>query len=127
MRGPLRDTFAQVTATDEDGLPTTDAPGRSRARPLRTFDADCREPKLFTNFAHDPQGRMDSKTLAAIEGTFERPDAIAEMIAMTLHRLGAAEALSVAFGGDGAPWIWDRVPTIIAVYRRHMSASMRQT
>ena len=32
---------------------------------------------------------------------------------MHLHRLGAAQAASVTFASDGAPWIWDRIPTIV--------------
>jgi len=115
LRGPLRAAPSRPPGTDADGLPAEDAPGRSRARPRRTFDAEWREPKLFTIFVHDEQGRMDGRTLATVEGTFEGPDALAELIAMTLHRLGAAQAASVTFSGDGATWIWDRVPTIAAL------------
>ena len=50
---------------------------------------------------------------ATIDGTLLRPDAIAEVVAMHLHRLGAAKALSVTFVADGAPWIWDRIESII--------------
>ena len=32
---------------------------------------------------------------------------------MHLHRLGAAQAKSITFVADGAPWIWDRIPTIV--------------
>ena len=38
---------------------------------------------------------------------------MAELIAMHLHRLGAARAASITFAADGAPWIWDRLPTIV--------------
>jgi len=41
------------------------------------------------------------------------PDATAELVAMHLHRLGAAQAASITFAADGAPWIWDRIPTIV--------------
>ena len=53
------------------------------------------------------------QTKATVDGTFLGPDAIAELTAMHLHRLGAAEALSVTFVSDGAPWIWDRVANIV--------------
>jgi hypothetical protein len=115
LRGALRAAPPRPPATDADGLPTEDAPGRSRARPRRTFDAEWREPKLFTIFVHDDEGRMDARFRATIEGTFEGPDLLAELIAMTLHRLGAAQATSVTFVGDGATWIWDRVPTIVVL------------
>jgi hypothetical protein len=113
LRGPLRPVPAKVEATDPDGFAMEDAPGRSRQRPKRTFDADWREPKLVTIFEHDERGRMRKVSQASIDGTFEGPDAMAELIAMHLHRLGASKAKSVTFGADGATWIWDRIPMII--------------
>ena len=47
-----------------------------------------------------------------IDGTLTGPDALAELAAMHLHRLGAAGAASVTFCADGASWIWDRIPII---------------
>jgi hypothetical protein len=114
IRGPLRDAERSPEATNDDGLPIDDAPGRSRTRPERTFDGEWREPKLAMIFVHNEYGKMDSKCAATIEGTFQGPDAMAEMVAMHLHRLGAAQAVSVSFVADGANWIWDRVPTIVA-------------
>jgi hypothetical protein len=76
--------------TDEDGLPVEDAPGRSKKRPRRTFDAQWREPKLLTIFVHDEQGRMEKESQTLMDGTFLGPDAMAELVAMHLHRLGAA-------------------------------------
>jgi hypothetical protein len=32
---------------------------------------------------------------------------------MHLHRLGAAQAISIAFVSDGAVWIWDRIEAIV--------------
>lgn len=113
IRGPLRDIEHSPEPTNEDGLPINDAPGRSRARSERTFDGEWREPKLATIFVHNEHGKMDAKFSATIEGTFQGPDAMAEMVAMHLHRLGAAQAASVSFVADGANWIWDRVPMIV--------------
>ena len=56
---------------------------------------------------------MEKESQAVVDGTFLGPDAMAELVAMHLHRLGAAQAASITFVGDGAPWIWDRVPTIV--------------
>ena len=91
-----------------------DAPGRSKPNPRRTFDSDWREPKLVTIFIHDEEGRMVKKSRATIDGTFQGPDALAEIVAMHVHRLGAADAMSVTFVADGATWIWDRIPAIVA-------------
>jgi hypothetical protein len=80
----------------------------------RSFTTDWREPKLLTIFELDERGRMRRKTRAWIDGTFAGPDHLAELVAFHLHRLGAATAESVTFAADGAPWIWDRVPAIVA-------------
>jgi hypothetical protein len=113
MRGALRRVERQSEPLDAEGLPLEDQAGRSRARAERTFDAEWREPKLVTIFVHDEKGRMEKKALATMDGTFEGPDAMAELVAMHLHRLGAAQAMCVTFVADGAPWIWDRIPVII--------------
>ena len=84
------------------GLPVENAPGRSKKRPRQTFDAEWREPKLVTIFVHDEHGRMEKQSRAVVDGTFLGPDAIAELVAMHLHRLGAARAASITFGADGA-------------------------
>ena len=67
----------------------------------------------MTIFVHDEKGRMVKGTQATVDVTFLGPDALAELVAMHLHRLGAAEAASVTFVADGAPWIWDRIPAIV--------------
>lgn len=113
IRGALRLASRRKEHTDEDGLLIDDAPGRSRKRPRKTYDAQWREPKLVTIFVHDETGRMVKGSQPTIDGTFLGPDAIAELIAMHLHRLGAAQAAKVTFVADGAPWIWDRIPTIV--------------
>jgi len=115
IRGPLRAAPVREEQTDADGLAIENAPGRSRVRPQQTFAADWREPKLVTIFMHDERGRMVKGSQATVDGTFLGPDALAELTAMHLHRLGAAEALSVTFVSDGAPWIWDRVAKIVAL------------
>ena len=113
IRGDLRPAAAEVEKTDEDGSPVEDAPGRSKQRPRQTFDAEWREPKLVTIFAHEEHGRMEKQSRAMVDGTFLGPDAMAELVAMHLHRLGAARATSITFVADGAPWIWDRLPAIV--------------
>jgi hypothetical protein len=113
IRGDLRPAVAAAEKTDAEGLPVENVPGRSKKRPRQTFDAEWREPKLVTIFVHDEHGRMEKQSRAVMDGTFLGPDAMAELIAMHLHRLGAARAASVTFVADGAPWIWDRIPTIV--------------
>ena len=59
IRGDLRPVAAEAEKTNKDGSPVEDAPGRSKKRPRRTFDAEWREPKLVTIFVHDERGRME--------------------------------------------------------------------
>jgi hypothetical protein len=113
IRGDLRPAVVAAEKADGDGLPIENSPGRSKKRPRQTFDADWREPKLITIFVHDEQGRMEEDSRAVLDGTFLGPDATAELVAMHLHRLGAAKAKSITFASDGAPWIWDRIPNIV--------------
>ena len=49
-----------------------------------------------------------------IDGTLRGPDALIELVAFHLHRLGAARAKVVTFAADGAPWIWARLDWVIA-------------
>ena len=113
IRGKMKVKQAEKEPVDEDGLLTGDAPGRSKKKPKRSYAADWREPKLMTIFVHDEHGKMVKETKATMDATLLGPDAIAEIVAMHLHRLGAAEALSVTFVADGAPWIWDRIERIV--------------
>ncbi len=115
LRGPLREKpLTNKDEKDVEGLLVNDAPGRSKQPSTRTFDGEWREPKLLTIFVHDKHGRMEKKTQATMDGSFMGPDAVAELAAMHLHRLGAAKAKSITFVADGAVWIWDRIDAIVA-------------
>ena len=81
-------------------------PGKKRRRKMRV---EWREPKLLIIFELDQQGRMKRGTRPWIDGTFQGPDECLELLAMHLHRLGAAAAKQVVFLSDGAPWIWERL------------------
>jgi hypothetical protein len=56
---------------------------------------------------------MVKHSQATVDGTFLGPDALAELVAMHLHRLGAARARSLTFVADGGVWIWERIATIV--------------
>jgi len=75
----------------------------------RRYQTDWREPKQLIVFELDEQGRMKKGTKPIIDGTFQGPDEILEVLALRLHQVGAAQAEVVAFRADGAPWIWDRL------------------
>lgn len=88
-------------------------PKKRKKGERRKFDTEWREPKLLIIFELDEQGRMQRKGSVLIDGTFAGPDHLAELVAYHLHRLGAAEAASITFSADGAPWIWDRLGWIV--------------
>lgn len=73
------------------------------------FRAEWREPKLLIIFEMDQRGRMVRRSRPWIDGTFQGPDECLELLAMHLHRLGAADAKLLTFVSDGAPWIWERL------------------
>ena len=82
--------------------------GKSKTQ-KRRFRTDWREPKQIIVFEMNDQGRMKKGTKPILDGTFQGPDAIMEVLTMRLHQVGASQAEMVAFRADGAPWIWERL------------------
>jgi hypothetical protein len=85
----------------------------NKKKQKRRYKGQWREPKLLTIFEIDENGQMVRKSRARVDGTFHGPDEVMELLAMHLHRLGAARAEVVVFVSDGAPWIWDRLDWVI--------------
>jgi hypothetical protein len=85
--------------------------GKIKRRP---FKVEGREPKLLIAFETDEKGRMAKGARPIIDGTSRGPDALIELLAFHLHRLGAARARVVTITADGAPWIWARLDWVIA-------------
>jgi hypothetical protein len=85
--------------------------GKTKRKP---FKVEWREPKLLILFETDEKGRMAKGSRPIIDGTLRGPDALIELLAFHLHRLGAAQAKVVTVTADGAPWIWARLDWVIA-------------
>ena len=83
-------------------------------RKRKKFRVEWREPKVVILFETDEKGRMARGSRPVIDGTLQGPDALIELVAFHLHRLGAATAKVVTFAADGAPWIWARLDWVIA-------------
>jgi hypothetical protein len=79
----------------------------------RRYQGQWREPKLLTIYEIDNHGQKVKKSQARIDGTFQGPDEMMELVALHLHRLGAAQAKVVVFVSDGAPWIWERLDWVV--------------
>jgi hypothetical protein len=84
--------------------------GKIKRRP---FEVEWREPKLLILFETDEKGRMAKGCRPIIDGTLRGPDALIELLAFHLHRLGAAAANVVTITADGAPWIWARLDWVV--------------
>src|SRR3954463_16629468 len=83
-------------------------------RKRKKFKVEWREPKVVILFEVDKKGRMVRGSRPVSDGTLQGPDALIELVAFHLHRMGAAQARVVTFGADGAPWIWKRLDWVIA-------------
>ena len=62
-------------------------------------EIEWREPKVMILFEIDEKGRMVRGSRPVIDGTLQGPDALIELVAFHLHRLGAAKAKVVIFAG----------------------------
>jgi hypothetical protein len=79
----------------------------------RRYQGTWREPKLLTIYEIDQAGQKVRKSRTRIDGSFQGPDELMELLAMHLHRLGAAQAEVVVDLDEGAPWIWERLPWVV--------------
>lgn len=79
----------------------------------RGFHADWVEPKLFGVYAIDEDGEIVKDFDPFVDGTTGKLDAFLELLERYLSRLGVGKASEVVLVGDGAPWIWERVPGLL--------------
>jgi hypothetical protein len=82
---------------------------RKGVKHRRKIRVEWREPKLLILYKSDNRGRILKGSRPWIDGTFQGPDHLMELLAFHLHRLGATLAKRVSFVTDGAPWIWNRL------------------
>src|SRR3989304_91781 len=78
-------------------------------------NAAWKEPKLLTIYTIDEQGQkgVSAELPIANDGTFEDVEGFMLILEMHLIRLGVCHAKSVQLIADGAPWIWQRIPTLL--------------
>ncbi|HMB04777.1 MAG TPA: hypothetical protein VKP69_13680 [Isosphaeraceae bacterium] len=82
---------------------------RKGVKSRRKIRVEWREPQLLILYRSDHRGRIVKGSRPWIDGTFQGPDHLMELLAFHLHRLGAALAKRVSFVTDGASWIWNRL------------------
>jgi len=76
------------------------------------FDTPWREPKMFVITTCDENGKLNKESKPIYDGTFG-DDETFELLASYLKNLEVDKAKDVQFLADGAPWIWNRVRTIL--------------
>jgi hypothetical protein len=92
-----------------------DKRGKPRKNGRRGYRGEWQEPKLFTLFAVDETGkRINSWAIPVTnDGTFGEVESFVELLKMYLVKLGVVHAQQVLVVGDGAPWIWKRLPALL--------------
>jgi len=79
----------------------------------RGFHANWREPKMFTIYPVDEAGKKLKDSPTSCDGTIAGPQDALDLLAAQLRRNGVADATELIFIADGAPWIWNRLDTLI--------------
>jgi hypothetical protein len=86
---------------------------KSKKRRTR-YKGAWREPKLLIIYVVDAQGKLEKRFAPLIDGTFQGTDAVYQLIQSDLESLSIQQADQVLFVADGAHWIWNRIPDLVA-------------
>ena len=77
------------------------------------FKTDWIEPKLFTLYVLDEDGNIVKTIAPFVDGTTGKVDEFITLLEQYLVRLRIEDASEIVLIGDGAPWIWERIPKLI--------------
>lgn len=80
---------------------------------MHGFHTDWIEPKLFAIYLIDEDGNLIKTIPPFIDGTTGKLNEFMTLFENYLIRLGIEKASEVVLVGDGAPWIWERIPKLI--------------
>lgn len=78
------------------------------------YNTPWREPKLFSIYVLDEQGRAEKSCHPLHDATLGDADEVFVLLVEYLRNLEIHKARRVIFVGDGAPWIWNRVELLLA-------------
>ncbi len=87
--------------------------GKKTAKGRNRFRGAWREPKLFIIYVVDAEGKLDRSFMPIIDALIQGPDAMFKLLHTYLSQLNLTQADQVLFIADGAPWIWNRIPSLI--------------
>lgn len=88
--------------------------GRRRKSGRRGFKVAWKEPKVFIIYEIDHRGRKRRLGLVRQDATLQDADGLFVLLAAKLRELGAHEAAQWIVVADGADWIWNRIPALVA-------------
>ena len=88
--------------------------GPKTAKQRTRYKGAWREPKLFIIYVVDEKGRQSHSFAPLIDGTLGGPDTLFAMLQRYLLDLNIQAADQLLFVSDGATWIWNRVPALLA-------------
>lgn len=77
------------------------------------FYTDWVEPKLFTLHVLDEHGKVCTTHHPFVDGTPRKLPAFLTLLETYLRALQIDKATEVAVVGDGAAWIWERIPALL--------------
>lgn len=90
--------------------------GRRRKNGHHGFEPVWVEPRLFTLYVTDEEGKQDKAFGKLIDGGVEDADTLVHKLTNYLRALDVQHAERVVVVADGAPWIWARLrPTLLAL------------
>jgi hypothetical protein len=89
--------------------------GKPKANGKRGYYGEWKEPKLFTLYAMDDEGKRINTIEIPItnDGTFGGVEVFMTLLEMYFIKLGIVHANQVLLVADGAPWIWQRIPALL--------------
>jgi len=89
--------------------------GAKRKKGKRSpYQTAWREPKLLIIYVINEKGEKEKTFVPLIDASLKGPGALMKLIEHYLRNLGITRADRVVFVADGAPWIWGRLPGLIA-------------
>lgn len=94
-------------------IPKKPSGKRLTKKEKRQFDTEWREPKLYTIYEYDDEGKIRKDSRRYCDGTIGSADDIINLLIAELKINGACQAEEIVFIADGAEWIWNRVDSII--------------
>lgn len=80
----------------------------------RGYDTEWREPKLFTIAILDDEGELDRAFPVQADASLNGLEGLLDLLRAYLTRLDIANAREVILLGDGAKWLWNHLPPLLA-------------